>query len=596
MTTSPRPNLTSLAVDDKLAALEIPDVVTVDTEGVKTMMGISVAFSGISSGMYFPVDHEASYRNLTSSQRDKLFSILRDKKALVFHNAVHDIRVLARNGFNYTGQFYDTMLMCHWIDEEMMNYKLDFCSQYYGGQPKAMPAAMSALLDSDGWSAVPTTLMDEYSSNDAWITHELFETILPLFEKEGFDGPLWATEQEFICKVMGPMIDRGIRVDMDFAIKEYLRGTAIMEECQKELGFKPTSPVALGKFLLDELKLPVVKHTKACTLCPKGNPVAAHQGKPSFDKDAMAEYDELLDKREDKRAKTILKYRGWLKTTSSNYKPYLTMVDSNQVIHPGYKLHGTRTGRLSCAEPNLQQIPKSSDKDWNGGLKKVFIPREGYQLWSVDFRQLQFRMTCAYAKQEDLLKIFRDPQQDIFTSMAEQMHWKRDHVKTLVYLILFGGGAKKAATAFNVSVSEGHDLVEEFHLRYPEIRKVSKQAEQAARRMGRVSLWTGRRRHFRRRGATTPPYYRAFNAAIQGGEAEIIKRAMIELEHKVCNEEECRLILQIHDELVFEIATGKEDFYLPLVQKVMENAAQEFAEWAGVDIPFPTSVSKWGQK
>src|SRR5690606_4559943 len=224
-------------------------------------------------------------------------------------------------------------------------------------------------------------------------------------------------------------------------------------------------------------------------------------------------------------------YRGWTKTTGSNYRPYIDLADENFILRPSYKLHGTRTGRLSCEKPNLQQIPKTSDKDWNGGLKRSFVARPGYKLYQIDYSQLQFRMTAAYAKQKTLIDIFNDPNADIFTAMAEEMNWKRQDVKTLVYLILFGGGAKRARDAFNLAtIEEGKALVDEFHAMYPGIREVSNDCAKVARKQGYVAYWTGRRRHFFRNGA---PYYRAFNAVIQGGEAEIMKRAMLTLSEEL---------------------------------------------------------------
>lgn len=584
----------SFSTSDKISMLEAADNVTVDTEGLKKMMGFSVAFDGLDQGFYLPFNH--ARHNLTEAEQKKVYSILDSRESLIFYNAVHDLRVLARNGFNYRGWFWDPMLMAHWINEERPDYSLDAISRTYGGKPKAMPESMRLVLEMDGWDNVPVAQMDEYSSNDAYIGHRLWRKLLPLFEKE-FSYELWEHEQKFIRQVMAPMMEHGIKVDVGYSIHEYMRGMGVMEECIKELGFKPSSRNSLKDFLLGELGLPVVAHTKACLKChpPQKNiqrqAVHTHSGPPSFDKNAMEVYEEMLEQREDDRAKTILRYRGWQKTTSSNYKPYMNLCDSGGVLHPGYKLHGTRTGRLSCADPNLQQIPKASEKDWNGNLKKAFIPRVGFNLWSVDYSQLQFRMTCAYAGQEELLEIFNDLTRDIFTEMAGQMGWLRKDVKTLVYLILFGGGAQRASVAFGVPLQQGKELVEEFHSLYPEIRKVSKKAEHAAMRQGYVGYWTGRRRHFPRGSA----YYRAFNAVIQGGEAEIIKRAMIALAEQVCDEN-CKLILQIHDEIVFEIADGKEDEYLPRIQRVMESAGDDFCKFVGVKVSFATDAKRWGEK
>lgn len=573
----------SLSNDEKLMIFEASPEVTLDTEGMGEMMGFSFAVDGFGKGFYLPFRHHDG--NLTEVQVKKVKELIASRDSLIMHNAMHDLRVLEREGLPFNGNFYDTMLMAHWINEEMFAYDLTTVSTYYGNPPKNMPEHMKALLETDGWQVVPVAWMDEYSSNDSYITHRTFRKMEPLFEEQGFTKPqemfdglsLWEREQEFIRLVIMPMRDRGIRIDIPFCMKEYFRGKAIMEECQKELGFKPSSPKALEAFLIDELGLPVLARTKT--------------GRVSFTKDTMAEYDVLLEKKNDNRAQTVLRYRGWQKTTSSNYKPYMELIDSEGILHPGYNLHRTKTSRLSCSEPNLQQIPKASDKDWNGHLKQAFIPRDGFGLWTVDYSQLQFRMTVAMAVEETLLAIFNTPGRDIFAEMAKQMAWLRDDVKTLVYLILFGGGGRRAKVAFGVSEEQGRELVKEFHGLYPRIKKLSKRAENAARRQGYVALWTGRRRHFPRGSA----YYRALNAVIQGGEAEIIKTAMIAIAKEVCDEN-CFMVLQIHDEIALEIREGMEDEYLPRVQAKMVEATEGFLAHVETSVAFTTSVKKWGEK
>jgi DNA polymerase-1 len=551
--------------------------ITVDTEGFHKMLGFSVCFDGLSDGFYLPFNH--AHSNLTSSQIKKVFGILHGAEALIAHNAIHDLRVLARNGFDYRGRFYDTMLMAHWINEERMNYGLDKISPLYGGKPKQMPAVMSMIIEQEGWDAVPIKWMTIYSGNDAYIEHQLFNNLIDEFKAQGFDDGLWDVEQDFIREVMGPMIDLGIKIDPEFCMKKILRGNSVMEECKKELGYSTIGPKALEEIFIDKLKLPVVKRTPT--------------GKVCFDKDAMAIYEVLLEKSKNPVAQTVLTYRGWQKTIGANYKSYLENADENAVLHPGYKLHGTRTGRLSCEKPALQQIPKSSNKEWNGDSKAAFVARPGYALWTIDYSQLQFRMACSYAKQYDLIEIFNDPARDIFTEMAKEMGWLRDDVKTLVYLILFGGGGTRAKNAFGLAtVEQGTALVNEFNSMYPGIKKVSQQAQQFAKRAKYVQYWTGRRRHFFGKDAK---FYRAFNAVIQGGEAEIMKRAMIACAKEVCNED-CRMVLQIHDEIAFEIAEGKESEYLPRLQAVMERVPQDFCEFTGAPVQFRTTAKKWGEK
>lgn len=578
--------------DDMISLMESADIVTVDIEGMTRMLGFSVCFDGLQEGHYFPYTHEEKELNLSEAQQRKVYEVLNNRDALSFHNAVHDLRGLARAGFVYRGKFYDTMLMAHWVNEERMHYGIDKIAPIYGFPGKSMSPVMSFIIETEGWDMVPVAPMSFYSGNDAFIQHGVFRKIYPQFQAEGFDGELWDYEQKFIRDVMGPMMDLGIKIDQAFCINEYMKGVKIMAECKDELGFNPGSPKQLKEFLIDELGLPVVKHTDSCKECKyKKRPVATHNGPPSFDKHAMAVYEELLEHRDDPRAKTILRYRGWGKTTSSNYKPYMDLCDEEAVLHPGYKLHGTKTGRLSCADPNLQQIPKSSGKEWNGNLKRAFIPRTGFGLWEFDYSQLQFRMTCAYAKQMDLIEIFNDEKRDIFDEMAAGMAWLRQNVKTLVYLILFGGGGNQAKISFDLkTVDEGKALVEEFHSRYTYIRKVANQAQKAAGIMKYVTYWTGRRRHFFPNGA---PTYRAFNAVIQGGEAEIMKRAMIALQEQVCDEN-CRMVLQIHDSIAFEIREGMEDTYFPRIKQVMESAPKAFCDYVGVNVRFPVQGKAWG--
>lgn len=579
----------NLTIDDKLDVLAVAEAFSVDTEGINRLLGISVAFDGPWEGFYFPIDHNQATGNLSLTQRAKLYKVLDYGNYWVMHNAAHDLRFLKKFGIDYRGKFYDTMLMTHWLDEEMFAYDLTSVSKAWGGRPKNMPQYVKDYIATEGWDNTPISWMDEYSANDAFITWQAFKEMKPKFEQE-FPQELWATEEVFIRDVMIPMMERGVALDLDFASKKYIEGVERLKALEKELGFKPSSPKALARVLIDEMGLPVVRHTSSCSQCKKRQPVSSHQGSPSFDKTAMQDYETKLEHVNDDRATKILEYKGWQKTTSSNYKPYLELAQQG-ILRPGYKLHGTRTGRLSCEKPNLQQIPKSSDKPWNGDLKRAFVPREGFGLWTVDFSQLQFRMACAYARQENLIEVFNQPDRDIFTEMAGQLGWERQTVKTLVYLTLFGGGAGKAADSFGISIHQAKVILDRFYARYPNLTAVAKEAEKVARQLGYVTYWTGRRRHFR----NGTPYYRAFNAVIQGGEAEIIKRCMIALQKELCNDE-CFLVLQIHDEVVFEIATGREDYYLSKAQEIMSRIPEDFNKFVGVNLLFTTDAKEWGKK
>jgi DNA polymerase I len=358
---------------------------------------------------------------------------------------------------------------------------------------------------------------------------------------------LWETESDFI-RLMARIKQRGIKIDSAFSRKKAIEGTRILNQTRGELGWNPGSSDQIGKYLIDELGLPVLKKTP--------------QGKPSFDKEAMEEYELHLEALGDTTAQKVLTYRGWQKTVSSNFQAYLDLMDENEILHPNYKVHGTRTCRLSCEKPNLQQIPRDSPKPWNGDVKKAFIPR-GYELYyttedgfeiyrpkqsscgelrlrTFDFKQVEFRLAAAYAKEAELLEIFNSGA-DIFTEMSLRLGRPRPQIKTFVYSTLYGAGRKKVALVLGMPQWESDELYDEYHGTWPGFRRISEKASQLASRDGYISYWTGRRRHL-----TKGESHKAFNAIIQGGAFEIIKRRMLAL--PVWEP----IVLQVHDSITVE--------------------------------------------
>jgi DNA polymerase-1 len=341
-------------------------------------------------------------------------------------------------------------------------------------------------------------------------------------------------------------------------------------------GLNPSSRLDLEELLVNQLGLPVMGRTS--------------KGKPSFDKNAMRSYDLMLETmgNENPTAKLVIEYRGYQKTTSSNYKPYLTLVGPDQRIRPNYKQHGTVTGRLSCALPNLQQIPRVSPNPWNGQLKAAFIGGERSSLWEADFSQLEFRLAASpfYGNERTLIEAFNDPARDVFSEMAEQLGMLRHDVKTLTYTILYGGGVGRVSKVFRLSQDDAASIRNRFLNTYKGIARVNRLAQVACRKNGYIKFWSGRRRHFK---DPIEESYMAFNAAIQGGMAEIVKRTMIRI-HDSIVDDDCRMLLQVNDSLVFEITNGEEDYYLPLIKEVMEdvNSLNDFG------ISFAVDIHRWG--
>lgn len=391
---------------------------------------------------------------------------------------------------------------------------------------------------------------------------------------------LWETEADFI-RLMARIKERGIKIDTAFSQAKAIQGTKILNMLRNDLGWNPGSPQQLGKYLIDDLGLPVLKRTPG--------------GAASFDKATLEEYELYLSATGDETAKKVLTYRGWQKTVSSNYQAYLDLMDENQILHPNYKVHGTRTCRLSCEKPNLQQIPRDSPKEWNGDVKKAFITR-GYELYtqidgndiyrpkreislsgplrlySFDFKQVEFRLAAAYAQEHALLEIFNSGA-DIFTEMAGQLYSPRQDIKTFIYMTLYGAGRNKIGLVMGKDRAD--NLYDEFHGRWPGFKQISEKAANLASSQGYIEYWTGRRRHLHRGES-----HKAFNSVIQGGAFEIIKRRML----TVADEP---IVLQVHDDVTVE---GDDNLDLDSIKKRLE-AVPEAKDFG---VKFEVDMKVWG--
>lgn len=565
------PYISEETFDRHLTNIRDADVVAIDTEGTLThphseTWGLSYSARGVSE--YFGFQHKHG-NNLPGSWLPRIAEVVANHQCLVFHHAKHDLKALRNLGIDYKGKFYDTMLMSHMVDENTYSQDLDSVSKKYGGPGKNKSETFEKVVKAFGWEAVPVEMMRDYGDNDAVITEHAYKEMLPIMQDEGLDGDLWDVEQQ-LCRFLVGMEDQGVLIDTKLAERELARGEGIMLDLQKSLGFNPGSTTQLGNFLVGELGLPVVKRSK------KTN-------KPSFDKKAMEVYDELLALRNDKRAQQILIYRGWAKTTSSNYRPYLELSDQSGRLRANFKQHGTVTGRLSCEKPNLQQLPRSSSKDWNGHLKSAFIVEPGRVAYEFDYSQLELRLGAAYGKVRSLIDVFNDPSRDVFTEMSKMLGMTRDNTKTFVYTLQYGGGINRISTVFGVSDLAAKVMREDFFGKFAGLRTITDYASQKCREQGYIKYWTGRRRHFRYPASED---YKAFSSLIQGGGFEIVKRAMIKVDEAGLNNDECRIDLQVHDSIRADIEEGKEHIYIPEIIKCMEDVPD-----FGVD--FRVQAKKW---
>lgn len=567
------------------------DNLIIDTEGTLThphseTWGLS--YSSLGQGEYFAFNHKFG-TNLPQEWLPEVREVVNNAPCVTMHHAKHDLRALRNIGIDrFNKKFYCTMNMAHMTDENRYSTELGPLSTSYGGNPKGMPHAMKLIIDGFGYDYVPVELWTDYATNDALITEGIFDPIYEDFIDQGFDGDLWDWEQRWtfaLCAIE----DAGVLIDTELAEREYYKGRKIMAEMQRELGFNPGSTDQLGKFLIDELGLPILKWTSGGK---SGN------RKPSFTKEVMERYDVLLEQRGDKRAKQILRYRGWQKCTSSSYLPYIerrSAVDGR--LRTNYRQDRARTGRLTASI--LHQVPKLGKTEWNEHTKECIITEDDRIAWEFDYSQLEFRTGALYAvamdpsgKTQRLIDIFNAiPERDIFEEMAAHNNITRDPMKTTAYLVQFGGGAGKLSESLNVSELTAKGIISEYFRNYPGFAQAARYAERRADQRGYVQYWTGRRRHFK----FESEHHKAFNSLCQGGAFEIVKRQGTRIHEAGLNNDECRMDLTVHDSFRFSILKGKEDEYIPAIKDLMEDVVSLNPDRLS-GVRFAVDVNKWATK
>lgn len=503
--------------------------------------------------------------NLDPRRLQQVDDVLQERaragKWLMMFNAMYDIPALWSYGIDYKGPIFDGLIGAQLVNENWpMAKSLDNCVHHYLGYGDGkLPGPPNTL-----WPVIPAINIYEYAKRDASLHLDVDRAIWKKMEKENlFDLGVWEQKEETIRTLL-MMRKRGVEIDQDLCAYQYEIGQEIMADIADMMELNPGSPKQLATLLIDVLGLPVVKET------PNGN--------PSFDKEAMEIYDEILDRLDSPIADQIRTYRGWQKATTACYKSYLDHVSPDGRLRTNYHMHRTKTLRLSSSDPNLQQIPRESRKPWHGKVKRVFRGRPGYVLIEGDYGQLEFRLGAAYSKEPQLLGIFNDDSRDVFDEMTMQLegvaadhpdfYGLRTRTKTKTYTINYGGGIKRLMHAFGISYEQAAQEKADFFANYKNLEIVNKHIAKVAKHDGKVMLWNGRYRHF---ANPEKESHKAFNSVMQGGAADIVERAMNRLRKDVDNEDECRMLLQVHDSVWFEVREDKVDEYAPAIKECMED-------------------------
>ena len=515
---------------------------------------------------YFPVNHIRG-ANLAPDEWAPILSAATEK-TVIFHNAIFDLKALeylaAYANVWYTDyqpdNFIDTMKLAHLHNENFGKteggYSLDACTfRYLGYKGKKKSMEFEAMIILVGWNGIDFGNIREYASEDALITYKLWEALVLAFAKAKEPGiaNYWKNVEAPNLLTLKDMRTLGVKVNLPLAAELEETGIGIMRGIEKEMGYQfegPGSRKAMEQLFWVDLGLPQIINKKS--------------GRPSLDKDAMERYEIILERQNNPIAQKVLEFRGWQKAVTAFYRPYQTFVDSDGRIRTDFKPHGTVTGRFSSSKPNLQQIPKESDKPWNGRVKDCFMPEDGYELWEFDYSQLEFRLAALYAGEPKLLDVFNDDSRDIFNEMSADLNLPRQSCKTLTYSIQYGAGVQRIMDVFGYSALQAKETIASWYANYPGIRKINDMAAFEARKFGKIELQSGRYRHFQ---FPKSEARKAFNSATQGGAADIVKMTMNNIRREL---PEVRMNLQVHDALWFELPTGQVESYNADIKRIME--------------------------
>ena len=554
--------------------------IAVDTEttglncvgGVDTCIGISIAaiVDGEAVSHYYGIAHEVGV-NVSRETFEQLKYVLEmPERQLIFANVQFDVLALESIGIAVSDNpFWDILTVANMVDEnDPIQKSLSQLSLRYLDEQGKLDTPQITKEKKSGWKNTTPEDMYEYAVADAVTTWRIWDVLIHHQEWLAIPNDVWKEKQKLI-RVLLHMRRRGVRVNTGLATDMVQVGEARIEEIKAELGMNPASNKDMYELLIVQLGLPVLKESKKT-------------GKASFDKFAMDEYEILLERMDSPVANLIKEFRGWSKAVSAAYKPYLALVDPDGRIRCNYKTHGTVSGRLSCAEPNLQQIPKASDKPWNGRVKECFIAKDGYTLVEFDYSQLELRLGTAYAGEEELKTVFNEGR-DIFTEMSAQLGMSRQDTKTLVYSMQYGAGENRIMNVFGVTQPEAKAIRENYFNTFPKFKALSEIATAQAQQHHKVKIWSGRWRHFKYPSEA----YKALNSIIHGGSADIVERIMVRA-FDLIDDENCRLLLQVHDSLVWEIKTDMIDEYSARILELMEDVQPDF----GVKFAVEATVRK----
>ena len=539
------------------------------------LVGISFALeNGEAAYLPLQLDYLGAPKTLEKTTALTLLKPVLENPAIqkVGQNFKYDLTIFARNGIDVQGVAFDTMLESYVLNSTGRHNMDDLAKRYLGHQTISFEEIAGKGKNQLTFNQIPLEKAAEYAAEDADVTMKLQQVLWEKLSKEPTLEKLFKEMELPLLGVLSRMERRGVLIDSDALFlqsNEIANRLSELEEQAYVLAGQPfnlASTKQLQEILFDKLGLPVIQKT------PKGA--------PSTNEEVL---EELAFSHE--LPKVLVEHRGLskLKSTYTDKLPQMVNPQTGRV-HTSYHQAVTATGRLSSSDPNLQNIPIRNEEGRR--IRQAFIAREGFTVVAADYSQIELRIMAHLSQDQGLINAFtqgkdihRSTAAEIFgVALDEVTSEQRRNAKAINFGLIYGMSAFGLSRQLGIGRADAQSYMDLYFKRYPGVQTFMHDIREKAKAQGYVETLFGRRLYLpdinssngmRRKAAERV----AINAPMQGTAADIIKRAMIQLDQKLQNDPDIAMIMQVHDELVFEVRSEKVAFYSKLIKTHMESAA-----------------------
>ena len=545
---------------------------------------IGMAFSTAKQDYYVPFGHNlklgANYQNYSKEKLNEIFSM--DKKFITydFKNVIKNIYKIPTSNIHF-----DMMLGQH-LKTAQTKEGIEILANEEGIEIQSYADLFGKELKEN----LDIESYGKYLCRLSNLLQEIYPSLKEDLEEKNLIKNLKETEIPLI-EVLTSMEEKGIAIDPRYFENYSTELVGLIDELENKIyevageKFNINSPKQLSEVLFFKLNIPPVKKTKSGYSTDVG----------------VLEY--LKDQGE-KIAEYILEYRKFAKLKSTYVDALLKVRDRENRIHTTFNQTGTATGRLSSSEPNLQNIPVKTDEGMK--IREGFVARDGYKILGIDYSQIELRvlgemsgdenLINAYSKNEDLhsltaRKIFGLPQGSKVTRE------ERTVAKTINFSVIYGKTPFGLANELKITQGEAKEYIEKYFAEYPKVKEFEQEIVTSAEKKGYVETYFGRRRwidgiNSKNKNIKSQGERMAVNTVIQGTAAEIIKKAMINIYNILKDKEDIDMLLQVHDELIFEVKEEKIDYYREIIENIMKNSV----DFKNVHLEVNSAVGKnWAE-